>query len=241
MQSPVKKIYITQVFGVNRSAYARFGLKGHNGIDYRAFLPSGQRCYQGGKSEVFAPHDGVIKECRFDSGYGNYVKIESHTQGSVLAHFSSIPLLDIGQEVKMGEFIGFQGTTGNSTGIHLHWGWYPVPRDRGNGYNGYVNQEGKYTEFGGDMTETTLDACMVDRKKFWEERDAARAELEAEKTAHKKTLEKKNELAKDLLDCESKPSAVKIDPEVDVAGSKWVVNGVTVDSNGLVTANYRKK
>lgn len=94
MQSPVKKEYITQTFGANPASYSRFGLKGHNGIDYRAFLPNGERCSEGGKSEVFAPHDGKVIECAFDAGgYGNYVKIESVTQGSVLAHFSSLPNL----------------------------------------------------------------------------------------------------------------------------------------------------
>jgi hypothetical protein len=148
MQSPVKKEYVTQIFGVNAAAYAKFGLKGHNGIDYRAFLPNGERCYKGGKSEVFAPHSGIVKECAFDAnGFGNYVKIEDGTQGSVLAHFSSLPNFKVGQSVKQGQFIGYQGTTGNSTGIHLHWGWYPIPRNRSNGFNGYENQAGKYSAF----------------------------------------------------------------------------------------------
>ena len=156
LQSPVKKIYITQPFGVNADDYARFGLQGHNGIDFRAFLPNGDRCSEAGKSEVFSPHDGVVRECAFDAGgYGNYIKIESETQGSVLAHFSSLPLLKLGQPIKQGAFIGYQGTTGNSTGIHLHWGWYPIPRNRSNGFNGYENQAGKYQpykETGGSMT-----------------------------------------------------------------------------------------
>lgn len=164
MQSPVKKIYITQIFGANPSSYAQFGLKGHNGIDFRAFLPNGNRCYSGGQSEVFAPHDGIILENTLDSGgFGNYVKIESEKEGSVLAHFSSKCTLPVGTKVKQGQFIAYQGTTGNSTGIHLHWGYYKIPRDRTNGYNGYINQEGLYSDY--KEEEQTESTTMTDDKK----------------------------------------------------------------------------
>lgn len=160
MQSPVKKIYITQIFGVNKANYEKFGLQGHNGIDYRAFLPNGERCYEGGKSEVFAPHAGKIIENALDAdGFGWYIKIEDSAQGSVLAHLSSQSPCKVGSTVEQGQFIGYQGTTGNSTGIHLHWGWYPIPRNRQNGFNGYENQEGKYQPFteGGNVSEVNLD------------------------------------------------------------------------------------
>jgi len=164
MQSPVKKIYITQIFGANPASYAQFGLKGHNGIDFRAFLPNGNRCYAGGQSEVFAPHDGVILENTFDAdGFGNYVKIESEIEGSVLAHFSSKCTLPVGTKVKQGQFIAYQGTTGNSTGIHLHWGYYKIPRDRTNGYNGYINQYGLYSDY--KEEEQTESTTMTDEQK----------------------------------------------------------------------------
>ena len=165
MQSPVKKIYITQVFGVNAANYAKFGLKGHNGIDYRAFLPNGERCYEGGKSEVFAPHDGKIIENMYDeNGYGNYVKIENDNEGSILAHLSSASPRKTGDTVKMGELIGYQGTTGNSTGIHLHWGYYKQPRDRANGFNGYINQEGLYAPYGETASNTmTIEIAVFNK------------------------------------------------------------------------------
>ena len=151
MRSPVKKIYITQEFGVNEDAYSIYGLRGHNGIDFRAFLPDGTRCYSGGKSEVFAPHDGKVLENKYDpAGYGNYVKIENDKEGSVLAHFSKLSTLKVGECIKEGQFIAYQGSTGNSTGIHLHWGYYRLPRNRDNGYNGFINQEGLYGPNGGN-------------------------------------------------------------------------------------------
>jgi len=161
MNSPVKKEFITQDFGKNPENYAKFGLKGHNGIDFRAFLPNGERCYVSGKSEVFAPHEGIILENASDfAGYGNYVKIENALEGSVLAHFSGISSLAVGSTVRKGDFIGFQGTTGNSTGIHLHWGYYKKPRKRNNGYNGYINQAGLYVSYKEIMPDNALSECL---------------------------------------------------------------------------------
>jgi len=171
LQSPVKLIYITQKFGVNPSAYALFGLKGHNGLDLRAFLPNGERCYEGGKSEVFSPQDGACKENALDvNGYGWYVKIESATQGSVLGHFHTQSPIKIGTQVKMGQLVGYQGSTGNSTGIHLHWGWYPIPRNRSNGFLGFENQEGKYQPYSQGVSmdyEKLYNEARIARDSHW--------------------------------------------------------------------------
>ena len=65
---------ISQYFGENPGAYAGFGLKGHNGIDYA--VPMG--------TPIAAAGGGVIERSRFDpAGYGNYVKIR-HAERSLL-------------------------------------------------------------------------------------------------------------------------------------------------------------
>lgn len=126
---------ITQTFGndlvINGvHIYGQWGLKGHNGIDYG--LPTG--------TPLLAPHGGKILEAYFDAaGYGNYIKIEDDVQGSVLGHMMSFSV-KIGDIVKEGQQIGISDNTGNSTGPHLHWGYYRFPRDRNNGYNGYIDQ-----------------------------------------------------------------------------------------------------
>jgi murein DD-endopeptidase MepM/ murein hydrolase activator NlpD len=141
MRQPVSKVFITQEFGVNPDSYARFGFKGHNGKDYRAFLPNGDRCYVVGQSEIFAPHNGTVIENAFDQdGYGWYIKIENDKEGSVLAHMNAPSSFKVGDTVKEGDLIGYQGLTGNTTGIHLHWGYYRIPRDRANGYGGMIDQ-----------------------------------------------------------------------------------------------------
>lgn len=113
-----------------RDSYKKYNIFGHNGWDIAC--PSG--------TQLFAPHDGLVKEAMWDPGYGNYIKIENDKEGSVLGHLSEI-LVQPNQMVKEADFIGFTGNTGNSTGPHLHWGYYRMPRDRTNGFLGYIDQE----------------------------------------------------------------------------------------------------
>lgn len=113
-----------------REQYAKFGLKGHNGLDYAT--PSGTR--------IIAPHDGKIIEATFDSqGYGIYLKIENSIEGSVLAHLREFRV-GVGDGIKEGELVGYSDNSGNSTGPHLHWGYYRFPRDRKNGFAGFIDQ-----------------------------------------------------------------------------------------------------
>lgn len=137
MIHPVKKVYITQQWGINPDIYARFGLKGHNGIDYRLFDTSGNKSTE---ADVYSPHMGVVIEIGYDQdGYGNYIKIENNSEGSILAHMKEI-VVNIGDTLSEGVKIGIADNTGFSTAPHLHWGYYPKPRIRDNGYSGTINQ-----------------------------------------------------------------------------------------------------
>lgn len=131
MIRPFSRDYpITQLWGENPAIYSKFGLKGHNGVDYGT--PVG--------TEIIAPHDGTVKESAYDAtGYGNYVKIENDREGSVLGHFTSRSVV-VGQKVVEGQVVGKSGNTGFSTGAHLHWGYYYFPRNRNDGYAGFINQ-----------------------------------------------------------------------------------------------------
>jgi len=113
-----------------RANYSRFNLLGHNGIDYAC--PTW--------TPILAPHKGKILESKFDSGYGNYVKVQSVDEGSVLAHLAKRSV-EVGQDVAEGQVIGYSGNSGNSTGPHLHWGYFRTKtRDRNDGFLGYINQ-----------------------------------------------------------------------------------------------------
>lgn len=70
---------------------------------------------------IYAAEDGVVVSAGVLGGYGNMVKIR-HDNGleTLYGHLSSIGVT-IGQEVRRGQTIGIMGTTGMSTGIHLHF------------------------------------------------------------------------------------------------------------------------
>ena len=89
----------------------------HNGVD---FTP-------GGGSPIYAIADGVVTYAEVsDYGYGNHVRIVSTINGdqveALYAHMqmNSSPL-KVGDTVKVGDFIGLVGSTGTSTGSHLHF------------------------------------------------------------------------------------------------------------------------
>lgn len=87
------------------------GQEFHSGIDIPA--PSG--------TPIRASKDGVIVTSQYNSGYGNYIVIR-HTDGSssLYAHMYK-PGLSVGVNVTQGQVIGGVGTTGSSTGNHLHY------------------------------------------------------------------------------------------------------------------------
>lgn len=70
------------------------------------------------------PHTDKKSRCRCGSGWGNHVTIDHGTINgaryqAVYAHMNSTAV-SVGQQVKQGQTIGYVGTTGDSTGYHLH-------------------------------------------------------------------------------------------------------------------------
>ena len=89
----------------------------HEGIDLRAI--------QGGRpSEIVAAQTGIIDRIKTgETGYGNYVRIR-HANGyqTAYGHMSKIAAgMRDGIKVKQGQVIGFVGSTGLSSGPHLHF------------------------------------------------------------------------------------------------------------------------
>ena len=86
----------------------------HRGIDYG--------CITG--TPIYAPADGVSVDFINDGSYGNAICLR-HEDGdrylySLYAHLVSVEVF-IGDEPKAGQLIGYSGSTGLSTGPHLHW------------------------------------------------------------------------------------------------------------------------
>ncbi len=110
--------------------YGRWGLLGHNGLDYA--LDTG--------TPLTSCITGTVIESAYDGpGYGNYIKIENNDCGVIYAHLKRLSDYKVGRRVVAGDVIGVSGNTGNSTGPHLHFGVFLKPRDRRNGYSGYVD------------------------------------------------------------------------------------------------------
>ncbi|GBD92130.1 murein DD-endopeptidase MepM [bacterium BMS3Abin04] len=113
---PVKGGRLTSIFGSQRILNG-VPKNPHNGLDIAS--PRG--------TPVYAMADGIVRLVGHKFFYnGNFVLID-HGQGlnSIYLHFRKTFVKD-GQFVKKGEEIGEIGTTGRSTGPHLHWGvqWY---------------------------------------------------------------------------------------------------------------------
>ncbi len=100
----------TSGFGGRNDPFGR-GRRAHAGVDLAA--PRG--------TAILATADGVITTAGRESGYGNVVRIR-HEIGheTVYAHLSRIRA-KVGQKVSRGEQIGDMGSTGRSTGSHLHY------------------------------------------------------------------------------------------------------------------------
>lgn len=84
----------------------------HNGVDLQASAGT----------PVRAPAAGVVTRAEVNGGYGNYVEVR-HNDGTVTfyAHLQDYNI-EVGDEVTAGQTFGRVGSTGNSTGPHLHMG-----------------------------------------------------------------------------------------------------------------------
>jgi murein DD-endopeptidase MepM/ murein hydrolase activator NlpD len=98
-------------YGYRRNPFGGFSSEFHNGVDIKG--PVGD--------PIYATGDGIVNRCDRYSGYGNAVVID-HKSGyqSLYGHLSSVNVVQ-GQEVKAGDVIGFLGSTGRSTGPHVHY------------------------------------------------------------------------------------------------------------------------
>lgn len=108
---PVNSRYITSTVG-GRTSPGGVGSTNHKGTDIGRV---------GYTSEIYAAKSGTVIISTYSSSYGNYVVL-SHGSGNttLYAHMSSRKV-SVGQKVSQGDVIGITGSTGHSTGPHLHF------------------------------------------------------------------------------------------------------------------------
>lgn len=107
--------YISSYFGYRPDPIYNIA-KFHGGIDFSTSM----------NAEIYATGDGVVDIDKTQWGYGKMVTV-NHGFGykSVYAHLNKFAVRQ-GQRVKRGQLIGYAGTSGKSTGVHLH---YEVRKD----------------------------------------------------------------------------------------------------------------
>jgi murein DD-endopeptidase MepM/ murein hydrolase activator NlpD len=113
LRAPLQYRRISSVFSTGRFHPVLRVTRPHNGIDYAAATGT----------PIFAVADGTVTRATFDRGYGNVVDLR-HSRGYATryAHMSRFAAgVRSGSRVKQGDVIGYVGSTGMSTGPHLHY------------------------------------------------------------------------------------------------------------------------
>jgi len=107
---PKTKAIITSPFGVRNHPTLGRPVK-HNGVDFGS----------GRGTEIYAAGNGKVILSEFNSSFGNYIVIEHQNgQSSTYAHLDRLAISK-GTIVSKGQLIGYSGSTGRSTGAHLHY------------------------------------------------------------------------------------------------------------------------
>ena len=112
VRKPVNNAIMRSGFGGRRHPILGY-TKMHTGVDWAT--PYG--------TPIFASGNGVVEKVGPEGGYGKYVRIK-HNNGyeTAYGHMSAYAKgLEVGKRVRQGQVIGFVGSTGQSTGAHVHY------------------------------------------------------------------------------------------------------------------------
>lgn len=112
VRKPVNNAIMRSGFGGRRHPILGY-TKMHTGVDWAA--PYG--------TPIFASGNGVVEKAQWEGGYGKYIKIK-HPNGyeTAYGHMTAFAKgMEPGKRVNQGQVIGFVGSTGLSTGAHVHY------------------------------------------------------------------------------------------------------------------------
>ena len=112
MKTPINGARLSSGFGMRKHPIKGFSAM-HKGVDFGA--PTG--------TPIFAAGDGVLEKVGWINGYGRYILIRHNsTYKTAYAHMSGWAKgIRRGARVYQGQIIGYVGSSGNSTGPHLHY------------------------------------------------------------------------------------------------------------------------
>ena len=112
MKTPINGARLSSSYGMRKHPISGYN-KMHKGVDFAA--PTG--------TPIFAAGNGVVEYAGRNGGYGKYVRIRhDSTYKTAYAHLNAYKKgIKNGARVKQGDIIGYVGSTGKSTGPHLHY------------------------------------------------------------------------------------------------------------------------
>jgi murein DD-endopeptidase MepM/ murein hydrolase activator NlpD len=112
VRKPVNNAIMRSGFGGRRHPILGY-VKMHTGVDWATAYGT----------PIFASGNGVVEKVGWEGGYGKYVRLK-HNNGyeTAYGHMSAFAKgLEVGKRVRQGQVIGFVGSTGLSTGAHVHY------------------------------------------------------------------------------------------------------------------------
>ena len=147
---PLEKLVVTQSFGANPAYYGQFGLRGHEGTDFRTKNLGTSQGFWGnlmGWQKIYAVASGDCTARYNHPQYGTYIDLVSNGNLYRYAHLKNVRPPD-GMVVKVmnnvlqfkakeGDVIGITGNSGNSSAPHLHFSYRPANFNINNGYFGF--------------------------------------------------------------------------------------------------------
>jgi murein DD-endopeptidase MepM/ murein hydrolase activator NlpD len=112
VRKPVSNAIMRSGFGARRHPILGY-TKMHTGVDWATAYGT----------PIFASGNGIVEKAEWEGGYGKYIKLK-HNNGyeTAYGHMSAFAKgIEPGKHVRQGQVIGFVGSTGQSTGAHVHY------------------------------------------------------------------------------------------------------------------------